>query len=77
MAQIEHLFGIDAQLLFDAGIMALNMLVLFTALSYLLFEPAKNLLAKRQERITNEREQAAADVADFVTRLLPTTAILE
>lgn len=64
MAQIEHLFGIDAQLLFDAGIMALNMLVLFTALSYLLFEPAKNLLAKRQERITNEREQAAADQAE-------------
>lgn len=64
MAQIEHLFGIDAQLLFDAGIMALNMLVLFTALSYLLFEPAKKLLAKRQERITNEREQAAADQAE-------------
>jgi F-type H+-transporting ATPase subunit b len=64
LAQIEHLFGIDAQLLFDAGIMALNMLVLFTALSYLLFEPAKNLLAKRQERITNEREQAAADQAE-------------
>jgi F-type H+-transporting ATPase subunit b len=29
-----------------------------------LFEPAKNLLAKRQERITNEREQAAADQAE-------------
>ena len=61
MATIEHLFGIDAQLLFDAGLMALNMFLLFTALSYLLFNPAKNLLAKRQERITNEREQAASD----------------
>lgn len=58
---MERLFGLDAQLLFDAGILAVNMLVLFTMLSYLLFNPVKDMLAKRQERITNDREQAIAD----------------
>lgn len=58
---MERLFGLDAQLLFDAGLLAVNMLVLFTALSYFLFNPVKNMLAKRQERITNDREQAIAD----------------
>lgn len=58
---MERLFGLDAQLLFDAGLLALNMLVLFTALSYFMFNPVKNMLEKRQERITNDRNQAIAD----------------
>ena len=43
---MERLFGLDAQLLFDAGLLALNM------------------LEKRQERITNDRNQAIADKND-------------
>lgn len=58
---MERLFGIDVQLLFDAGILALNMLVLFTALSYFLLNPVKNVLKKRQDRITNDIELAVAD----------------
>ncbi len=58
---MERLFGLDAQLLFDAGILAVNMLVLFTSLSYFLFNPVKEMLEKRQERITNDREQTIAD----------------
>lgn len=61
---MERLFGLDAQLLFDAGLLAVNMLILFTALSYFLFNPVKNILEKRQERITNDREQAIADKND-------------
>jgi len=61
---LERLFGLDAQLLFDAGLLALNMLVLFTALSYFMFNPVKNMLEKRQERITNDRNQAIADKND-------------
>ena len=61
---MERLFGLDAQLLFDAGLLALNMLVLFTALSYFMFNPVKNMLEKRQERITNDRNQAIADKND-------------
>lgn len=60
----ERLFGLDAQLLFDTIVMAVNMLVLFTALSYFLFEPVKQLLERRQARITSDREQAAADKSE-------------
>lgn len=61
---MERLFGIDAQLLFDAALMAVNMLVLFAALSYFLFNPVKELLAKRQERIEGEQAKIAADQKD-------------
>jgi len=71
---LERLFGLDAQLLFDAGLLALNMLVLFTALSYFMFNPVKNMLEKRQERITNDRNQAIADKndAEVLKRFLAT-----
>ena len=55
---MERLFGLDAQLLFDAVVMALSMLVLFTLLSYLLFNPVRDMLEKRKQRIVNEQEQA-------------------
>ena len=38
---MERLFNLDAQLLFDACVMALSMLVMFTFLSYLLFKPVR------------------------------------
>lgn len=43
---MERLFNLDAQLLFDACIMAIAMFVLFTLLSYFLFEPVRNMLEK-------------------------------
>lgn len=57
----ERLFGLDAQTLFDALIVAVNMLILFAFLSYFLLNPVRALLKKRQERITNDREQAEHD----------------
>lgn len=60
----ERLFGLDAQLLVDACLTALNVFVLFVLLSYLLFNPARNLIKKRQERIKEEMEAAARDKAD-------------
>lgn len=57
----ERLFGLDPQLLFDLGILAINIFILFTLLSYLLFNPARELLKKRQDRITQDREEAKAD----------------
>lgn len=64
---MERLFGIDAQLLFDAGILAVNIFVLFIGLSYFLFNPVKKLLQDRQDRITAEREQTEADKNDAET----------
>ena len=48
---MERLFTLDAQFLFDAVVLALSMLVMFTFLSYLLFEPVRNLLEKRRQRV--------------------------
>ena len=57
----ERLFGLDSQTIFDCFVLAITMLVLFTALSYFLFNPIRELLKKRQDRISGEREQAEAD----------------
>lgn len=57
----ERLFGLDAQTIFDCVILAVTMFVLFFALSYFLFNPVRELLKKRQDKIANEREEAEAD----------------
>lgn len=59
-----RLFGLDPQLLFDAAITAFNVFVLYILLSYILFNPVKTMLKKRQDRITADRENAEANKAD-------------
>lgn len=59
-----RIFDIDAQLFFDAAVLALNIFLLFILLSYLLFNPVRDMLKKRQEMITNDRESAIADKED-------------
>ena len=54
------IFRLDAQLLFDAAILAFNIFLLFILLSYILYNPARNMLKKRQEMITATREETAA-----------------
>jgi F-type H+-transporting ATPase subunit b len=55
---LERLFTLDAQLLFDTLVMALSMLLLVTALSFLLFNPIRDMLEKRKQRIVDDREAA-------------------
>ena len=55
---MERLFTLDAQFLFDAIVLALSMLVLFTLLSYLLFNPVRDLLEKRKQRVADDQETA-------------------
>ena len=55
---MERLFALDAQLLFDTIVMALSMLLLFTLLSYLLFNPVRDMLEKRKQRIVDDKEAA-------------------
>ena len=55
---MERLFTLDAQLFFDTIVMALSMLLLVTVLSYLLFNPVRDLLEKRRQRIQDDREAA-------------------
>ena len=61
---MERLFTLDAQFLFDAVVLALSMLVMFTFLSYLLFETVRNLLEKRRQRVLDEQETAKKERTD-------------
>jgi len=61
---LERLFNLDPQLIHDAVLLALAVFVMFTFLSYLLFNPARDFLKKRQDKIKNDLDTAAADKAD-------------
>ena len=58
---MERLFDLDFQLLHDAVITAVAVFVLFLILSYMLFKPTRELLRKRQERITADLASAKQD----------------
>ena len=58
---MERLFDLDFQLLHDAVITAVAVFVLFLLMSYLLFEPTRELLRKRQERIQSDIDTAKQD----------------
>ena len=60
----NRIFGLDAQLIADAVILALAVGFLFFLLSALLFNPARELMKKRQEKIQGEMETVAKDMAD-------------
>lgn len=60
----NRIFGLDAQTLMDTIIVALSVFVLFVALSYLLFNPARELLKKRQDKIQNDLELANQEKQD-------------
>ena len=63
---MERLFTLDAQFLFDTIVLALSMLLLFTALSYLLFNPVRDLLEKRKQRIVEEQETAKREKEEAI-----------
>ncbi|MCM1135641.1 MAG: F0F1 ATP synthase subunit B [Clostridium sp.] len=59
-----RIFDLDLQLLTDASLMIIAVFVLFLAASYFLFNPVRNMLAKRQAKIKNELDSAAKDMED-------------
>ena len=62
----DYIFGLDPQLLIDSAITILAMFALFLLLSYLLFNPARNLLKKRQDGISEQMETAAKEKEDAI-----------
>lgn len=62
-----RLFTLDAQFLFDAVVLSLSMLVLFSALSFLLFNPVRKLLEKRKERIVADQETARREKQEAIS----------
>ena len=63
---MERLFSLDAQFLFDTIVLALSMLVLFTLLSYILFNPVRDMLEKRRQRVADEQETAKREKQEAV-----------
>ncbi len=57
----ERLFGLDPQLLQDALFTGVAIFVLFFVLSYLLFNPVRDMLKKRQEKIKTDLDTAKGD----------------
>ena len=76
LASQTFLFNLDAQLLFNALLMAAAIFVLFLLMSNLLFNPARKLLKDRQDRIAkdisdakDDKESAAALKAEYESKL--------
>ena len=59
-----YIFGLDAQLIWDTIILLFAVFFLFILLSYLVFNPARELLLKRQAKIAGDMETAARNQAD-------------
>lgn len=59
----NRIFGLDPQLLADSSLLALSVFVLFIALSYLLFNPARDLLNKRKDKIKADMDASISDKA--------------
>ncbi len=55
---MERLFDLDMQLVADATGMIIAIFILYLAMSYFLFEPAKKVLKNRQDKIKNELDEA-------------------
>ncbi|MFV0239460.1 MAG: F0F1 ATP synthase subunit B [Lacrimispora sphenoides] len=74
---MDRLLGFDPQLLFDSFVTGINIFILFFALSYMLFNPVREVLEKRKQRIAGELKNAADDKEaaramkeEYETRLL-------
>ena len=59
-----RLFDLDLQLLADATLMIIAVFVLFLIASYFLFNPVREMMAKRQAKIKGELDSAAKDRDD-------------
>jgi F-type H+-transporting ATPase subunit b len=57
-----RLFDLDLQLIADSVLMIIAVFSLFLIASHFLFNPVRDMMQKRQERIKNELDTAAADM---------------
>lgn len=59
MDEFLRIIGFDYQLIHDVILTGINIFILFFALSYLLFNPARDFLEKRRQKIAGELAEAA------------------
>jgi len=63
---LERLINFDPQWINDVVITGVNIFILFFAMSYLLFDPARAFLEKRRQKIANDLETAKNSKEDAV-----------
>lgn len=63
---MERLINFDPQLIHDVLITGVNIFILFFAMSYLLFNPARDFLEKRRAKIANDLQTAKSSKEDAV-----------
>lgn len=63
-SELARIIGFDAQLIFDSLITAVNILILFAGLSFMLFNPATKMLKERQNKIKKEITEANEKLED-------------
>ena len=63
---LNRIIGFDSQLIFDSLITAVNIFILFFALSYFLFNPVQKALKSRSEKIKNEIENAKRQESEAI-----------
>lgn len=63
---MEYLFNLDAQLVSNIVIVAINVFFLFIFLSYVLFNPVRNLLEEREKKVRNDQDIAAKEKEDAI-----------
>ena len=61
-----RIIGFDGQLIFDSIITAINVFILFFALSYFLFNPVQQALKNRSEKIKNEIENVKKQESEVI-----------
>lgn len=61
---MERLVDLDPQLLHDTILLAIAVFALFTLMSYLLFNPVRNMLESRKEKIAGDIAAAEEDKKD-------------
>ncbi len=59
---MTRLFDLDLQLVADAALMIVAVFVLFLLASYLFFNPVREMLKNRQDKIKGELDDAAKDL---------------
>ena len=63
-----RLFDLDLQLIADSVLMIIAVFALFLIASHFLFNPVRDMMEKRQERIKSELDTAASDMENARTR---------
>ena len=64
---MSYLFDLNLQLIADAALMIVAIFVLFLVVGSLLFNPIRDILQKRQDKIKTELETAASDMEQAKT----------